>query len=210
LTPPSIVLAAVEGDADEAVLARLAETAGLAVGTVYGGKGKAYLKAKISHYNLAARHYPWIVLVDLDDDEDCAPDLTTSWLPQMAPLLCFRVAVRAVEAWLLADGERFSQFFSVPLSRIPPDVEAVRDPKAAVLALAQRSRRAAIREDMVPRAGSGRREGPLYTPRLIEFIQDASAGWRPEVAAGRSDSLGRCYRALRRLAADLTTLPEGP
>lgn len=198
------MLAAVEGDADEAVLSRLAERAGLILGTIYGRKGKGYLRDRIKQYNHAAQHYPWVVLVDLDTDADCAPELKGSWLPSVVPQMCFRVAVRAVESWLLADREKFSRFLGVPLSHVPQDTDALPDPKATVISLAQRSGRPAIREDMVPRSGGGRREGPLYTARLIEFVHDTSSGWRPDVAASRSDSLLRCCRALDNLVRDLT------
>jgi hypothetical protein len=74
------------------------------VGSVYGKNGKADLHKKIKGYNNAARHAPWLVLVDLDD-ESCAFSLCQSWLPVPARYLCFRVAVRQVEAWLMADAE---------------------------------------------------------------------------------------------------------
>jgi hypothetical protein len=43
--------------------------------------------------------------VDLDSDTGCAPPLCEQWIPGPAPFLCFRVAVREVEAWLMADAE---------------------------------------------------------------------------------------------------------
>jgi hypothetical protein len=54
---------------------------------------------------------------------------------------------------------------------------------------------------MVPRPESGRQIGPAYTSRLIQFVEDTQAGWRPEVAAAVSDSLARCLRSLGRLIA---------
>ena len=160
MTSHVIVQAAVEGYVDEAVLGRVAGAVGAGLGTVYGKRGKHHLKNKIHGYCAAARHWPWVVLVDLDHDASCAPDLRQLWLPSVAPHLCFRVAVRAVEAWLLADWERFSQFLGVPASGIRRDVEMLEDPKEAVVQLAAHSRRSAIREDMTPRPGSGRRVGP--------------------------------------------------
>jgi len=203
MTGHVIVQAAVEGYVDEAVLGRVAGAVGAGLGTVYGKRGKHHLKNKIHGYCAAARNWPWVVLVDLDHDASCAPDLRQSWLPGGAHALCFRVAVRAVEAWLLADWERFSRFFGIPASLIPRNVEALNDPKGTVVELARQSRRSAVRQDMVPRPGSGRREGPLYTSRLIEFVRDTSGGWRPGLAVQRSDSLSRCFRALDRLVQEL-------
>jgi len=88
----------------------------------------------------------------------------------------FRVVVRAVEAWLLADRERLSALLSIPSTRIPREPEAVVDPKRIIVELAMHSRQWAVREDMVPRPGSGRAVGPAYTSRLIEFVMDTAIG----------------------------------
>jgi hypothetical protein len=64
--------------------------------------------------------------------------------------------------------------------------------------LAARSRRRAIREDMVPRSGSGRSVGQAYASRLIEFVDGY---WRPEMAANNSDSLRRCCERLDEIVA---------
>jgi hypothetical protein len=115
--------------------------------------------------------------------------------------MCLRVAVRAVEAWLLADAERLATFLYIPRHRVPtlPDAEA--DPKATLVRLARRSRSRLIRRDMVPRMGSSARVGPGYAGRIVEFVTaTASRGWRPAVAAEHSDSLRRCLDALRGLS----------
>lgn len=202
MPPPAVLTAAVEGLVDEAVVRRLILHVGGEAGTVYGRAGKARLRQRIDGYNRAARYSPWCVLVDLDADADCAPALRREWLPTVAPLLCFRVAVRAVEAWLLADAERLARFLGLARGRIPATPEQLPDPKASMIDLARGSRRRAVRMDMVPRQGSGRREGPAYTSRLIEFV---AGQWRPAVAAERCDSLGRTIRCLRRLVAPSAT-----
>lgn len=71
-------------------------------------------------------------------------------------------------------------------------------PKQALVNLARTSRRRAIRDDMVPREGSGRAVGPGYTSRIIEFV---SNHWRPEQAAHVSDSLRRAIARLEILVA---------
>ena len=106
---PVLFNAAVEGDLDEVVLRRLMAEAGLPVGSIYGKTGKDHLRKRIQDYNNAARFGPWIVLVDLDRDADCAVSLYRNWLLEPSPNLLFRVAVRAVEAWLLAD-RRMAEF----------------------------------------------------------------------------------------------------
>jgi len=181
---------------DEAVLRRIVTGAGGKWSLVYGNRGKQRLKSGIDGFNRAAERVPWVVLVDLDDDFDCAPPLVQAWLPEPGPLMCFRVAVRAVEAWLLADRARMAAFLGVSEALVPMDPEALPDPKGAIVGLARRSRRRQVREDLVPRPASGRRVGPAYTARLIGFAQDPDDGWRPEVAAGAADSLARAMRRI--------------
>lgn len=194
-----IISAAVEGVVDEAVVRRLIVHAGGTAGAVYGKNGKNALREKINGYNNAARRTPWIVLVDLDREADCAPPLREAWLPEPAPSLCFRVAVREIEAWLMADASTLASFLGVPQSRVPRDPEDVDHPKRAMIDLARHSRRRVIREDMVPRAGSGRQVGPAYSSRLMEYV---GKRWRPEVAARHAGSLRRAIVCLERLAGE--------
>ena len=190
-SPPPPVNAAVEGIVDEAILNRIFLGAGVALNRVYIAEGKANLLQRLSSYNHAARWQPWVVLID--QDAPCAPAARERWLPEVEPALCFRIAVRAVESWLLADPSTLAEFLRVPITQIPPQPEAVSDPKAAMVNLARRSRRSAIVQDMTPRPGSGRSVGPAYSSRLIEF---ASQHWRPAVARENSDSLERLFRCL--------------
>ena len=197
LQSPIILTAAVEGDLDEIVLRHLVAEAGLALGTVYGKTGKSQLRDRIHDYNNAARFTPWIVLVDLDREADSACLMRRSWLPEPAPNLMLRVAVRALEAWLLADGETISQYLGVLRNRVPhiPDNEL--DPKRSLVELARQSYKSQIRRDLVPRPGSGRAVGPAYSSRMAEFVESF---WNPETAAQRSDSLRRCRLRLQELA----------
>ena len=66
------ITAAVEGDIDEAVVRSLIEYAQAKTRAVYGRNGKTHLQQRLSGYNQAARFSPWIVLVDLDRDAECA------------------------------------------------------------------------------------------------------------------------------------------
>lgn len=196
MSAPVIISAAVEGIMDEAVVRKLIIDAGGLPGAVYGKSGKDALRQKINGYNNAARHAPWIVLVDLDREADCAPPLCEAWLPEPSPGLCFRVAVREIEAWLMADAETLAEFLGVARTRIPGHPEDSDQPKSAMVNLARSSRRRAVREDMVPREGSRRPVGPAYTSRLIEYVESR---WRSEVAARHSESLRRAIACLERL-----------
>lgn len=193
---PVTINAAVEGPTDEALVRRLIAHVGAQPGTVYGMQGKNHLRQKIRGYNSAARYSPWLVLADLDWGPACAPELRQRWLPSSAPLLCLQFAVRAIEAWLIADAQKLAYFLQVAAQSIPPQPESLSDPKQMMVDLARHSRSRAIREDMAPRQGSGRRVGPAYTSRLIEFINQH---WRPDIAAPRARSLDQTLQCLRRL-----------
>jgi hypothetical protein len=191
-----VISAAVEGIVDEAVAQKLIIEAGGRPGTVYGKNGKPYLRQRIQGFNNAAKGRPWLVLLDLDHDAECPPPLRETWVPNPAPYLCFRVAVREVEAWLMADADSLASFLGVGRNRIPADTEQLDDPKREIVNIARRSRRKAIRKDMVPRAGSGRSVGPAYASRLIEYVQTS---WRPDMASSQSESLRRAIVCLRRM-----------
>jgi len=195
-TAPVFINVAVEGIVDEVVVKRLVGFVGGTPGGVFGKNGKSQLRTKIMGYNNAAHWSPWLVLVDLDHDAGCAPLLCDEWLPQPALNMCFRIAVHEVEAWLIADRAQIAHFLGVAQSIVPRDPETIDDPKKAMVDLAKRSRRSAIKEDMVPREGSGRPVGPAYTSRLMEF---AGGTWSPEEAMNVSDSLRRCVECLRKL-----------
>jgi len=192
---------AVEGPVDEALFARLLRHVGGAPARVYGKQGKDFLRLRCSGYNRAAVRQPWVILVDLDQDYECAPLLYRAWLPQPAGGMCFCVAVRAVESWLLADRERMASFLGLRVQAIPQDPEASSDPKRLLVELARQSKRRGIRLDLVPRPESGRSVGPAYTSRLIEFISSSESGWRPDIAARSSYSLNKCLDRLSRLVA---------
>lgn len=192
--------AAVEGIVDESVLRCLLEQSNeIHLTAVYGKNGRSWLKQKIRNYNEAARYGNWFVLVDLDSEAQCAPELISQWLVATAPFMFFRVAVQAIESWLLADAERFSTFFSVPQKQIPTDPEKLINPKQEMINLIRKSKRSEIREDMLPREGSGLKTGPAYSSRLIEFVNDPNKGWRVDTAAERSDSLKRCVIGIKNL-----------
>jgi hypothetical protein len=194
---PVVITAAVEGIVDEAVVQRLIEHIGAVIGPVHGRSGKDHLRKSLGGYNQAARFAPWLVLMDLNSDAECAPALRAKLLSAEAPMMRLRIAVPEVESWLLGDRERFARFLRVPALGLPITPEAEANPKQSVVVIAQRSKRRDLREDIIPRPGSGRSEGPGYASRMIEFVLNRKRGWRPEVAAVHTDSLRRCLAALR-------------
>src|SRR4051794_1071370 len=103
----------VEGLVDAEVSRRLLAHVGMDVGGVYGLRGKARVDERLQAYNRAAEHACWFVLRDLDEDAPCGGELVRLLLPEQSRRMIFRVAVHAVEAWLLADAQRLSGYLGV-------------------------------------------------------------------------------------------------
>lgn len=202
---PMVIKGAVEGVTDEAVLRRLIEHVGAIPGEIYGREGKPQLLKRLPAFNSAARFEPWLVLVDLDHDEECAPPARRAWLANPSPQMQLRIAVPEVEAWFLADRERAARWLGVRVGAVPEEPESLRDAKRALVDLCQRTSRKAVRQDIIPRPGSGRAVGPGYASQVIQFVGDAETGWRPEAAAERAPSLGRCLLRLRGFAEQAPT-----
>lgn len=186
----------VEGKTDEFITRRLLEHVGLVAGTVYGLNGKANILARLPAYNQAARFAPWFVLVDLDNDQLCTGQAIQLWLPHQQIGMRLRVAVQAIESWILADAETLAAFLAISSSKVPNNPDHDPQPKRTLINLARMSRRKTIREDMVPRQGSSLTVGPHYVDRLTEFTKNH---WRPDEASQRSASLRRCIHALSSL-----------
>ena len=185
---------ATEGIVDTAVVRRILAVTGVEIAAVYGESGKHHL----DRYNEAARHgRRWFVLRDLNGDAECAPTLVRRLLPTPAPDMTFRVAIREIESWLLADTAAFARFFRVSASRIPIDPDSVRHPKQRLIGIVRSSTSRAMRAAIVPLDDRGSRVGPGYSGRIIEFVQ---RHWRPSEASRRSGSLRRCLARLEALA----------
>jgi len=195
MTEPVYINLAFEDALSEAVLRKLLHVSHRCyqVHVLYGGKGSGYLKQRISAFNNAAKGVPYLVLADLDT-YSCPPDLLNAWLPRhRSSNLLFRVAVREVEAWLLADRRNLARFLGVQIDLIPLNSENLADPKAALINLARHSRHGELRKDICPPSGSTSQIGPGYNGRMSGFVADL---WDPRNAALCCTSLSGAIRAL--------------
>ncbi len=186
----------VEDSLSESVLTKLLRHSEkpYSVGDCLQRGGFGYIKRNISGFNRAAQGRPFFILTDLDRNE-CAPNLIEDWLHKpISPNLVFRVAVREVEAWLLADRDGISEFLGVRRQSIPLDIEDIGDPKSLIVSLSRSSRRRSIRLDIAPAVGSTARQGPDYNARLQSFVQEV---WDLDAACTRSDSLSRAVERIR-------------
>ena len=190
---------AVEGIVDQAVVLKLFEASGVVSGTPYVCDGIGNLRQRLAGFNAGAHYSPWFVLCDLDR-YDCAPGLRSRLFGTIqAERMELRIAVRAVEAWLMADRQDFASFLGVSVKRIPHEPERITDPKQAVVELARDSTRRIIRDGLPPSKAGGRRVGPAYTDEVIRYIHRR---WSPKRARTASPSLAhalkRCETFARR------------
>ncbi|WP_199247054.1 hypothetical protein [[Phormidium] sp. ETS-05] len=186
---------AVEDALSEAVLKAMLQQSErpFVIGTCLNRGGYGYLKKILPGLNHAAQGMTYLVLTDLDRGE-CPLALISEWLRQPKhPNLILRVAVKEVEAWLLAHREAFAEFLGISVDLIPVDVDAIPDPKQTLINLARKSRKRLLREAIVPVAKSTAQIGKDYNGQLIQFVQQ---NWQAASAQANSPSLKRAMNAL--------------
>ena len=163
------------------------------VGHCLNQRGNDQIKQNISGFNNAAKGMPYLVLTDLDK-ADCPLVIISEWLTQPKhPNLLFRIAVKEVEAWLLAHREAFAKFLGISVDLIPGDADRIPDPKLLLINLARRSRKRKLREAIVPEPNSTAKIGKDYNGQLIQFVNKS---WQVASAQTNSPSLERTMNAL--------------
>ncbi len=183
---------AVEDAISEAVLRRLMQHR-FAVESCFSKGGYGYLKRTIRGWNAAAASTPFVVLTDLDQHH-CATALKTSWLSEPCHAnLVFRIAVREVESWLLADLEGMANYLNIQKKHFPPQPDELPDPKKTLIKLARFSASRDVRADLIPVKGSTATQGRGHNARLQSFVNQS---WNPQNAAQRSPSLARAINRL--------------
>lgn len=195
----------VEDDLSEAVLRTMLHRSGrqYAVGFCFSRSGFGYLKNKIAGFNNAAKSTPFLILTDLDKKE-CAPLLVQEWLPiPKHHNLLFRIAVRSVESWLLADRASLSAFLGVQKDLMPSNPDEQDDPKRFLIELTAKSRKRYLREAIIPAKGSTAKIGPDYNGTLINYTQRY---WKIENAINNSPSLQSAFNAIKAFKPKLEKL----
>lgn len=192
-----IIYALVEGITDEAMARRLATAAGHQLGACYGKKGYPWIEQHAESFNGLASSIPILTLLDfMDIGLPCPPEVVRRWLPNLHPHMIFRVVVRELESWLLADREGIANFFRLALEKIPQTSEILPDPKQSLVNLARRARSSSVRSALVPQPGTTAQVGRLYTSEISRFIQEY---WNLDQARLNAQSLHRCLLRLEEL-----------
>ena len=151
-------------------------------------RGSGNMRRDLPKFRTASRALPHILVTDLDR-ATCAPALREQWrIAQVPDMLLFNVAIREIEAWLLADREGIASMLGISLTKIGQRPELEDDPKRALVNLARRCRKHKLRDELVPAPGSSNQTGPLFTSRMSQFVTDS---WNVHRARNASPSLAR-------------------
>lgn len=172
-----------------------------------GRKGSGYLRRKIGDFAQVARRRPVLVLTDLDDVK-CAPSLCRQWMGETMRerSVLFRVAVREIEAWLLADRKAMAMFLGVSSAKIVKDTQTIGDPKRYLLNLAKFAP-ASLKADLLPRPGVRAAQGFGYNSRLGAFVE---SDWCSKRACENNSSLRKTVVRLKAYLADFDSRTYRP
>lgn len=163
--------------------------------------GSGYLRSKMDSWRQMAQHQLMVVLTDLDR-ANCLIEFRNQWLgPRLVPEnLLFRIAVREVEAWILADHVAMRALVGTK-GVLPTEPDLILDPKQHLLQLAKRAPRD-VRDDLIRAEGANVIQGLGYNSRLAAWIDTR---WNPERASRLSPSLRRTRIRLREAAVAWVT-----
>lgn len=194
---------ATEDALSEAVVDRLVAEVnhGLEVVVRIGRKGNEFLKKKLPELCAWSKSTPVVLVTDLDRGE-CPLRLILEWAhgASLPHRLLFRVAVREVEAWLLADREAFSEFVGAPINKVPLHPEILDTPKQTLLGLVRRYGRRQLKNELLPAPGSLAPVGLGYNSVLIDYVNNS---WSPQRASMNADSLARAQIRLHELGSNV-------
>ncbi len=135
-----------------------------------------------------------LTLTDLDSAA-CAGELIRTWfqIPKIAlpKEVIFRVAVREIESWILADHIALSRYIQIAAANFSSDPDTLKDPKQHLLGIVRKKGKRKIHKEMLPEGSAS--IGPRYNEVLCDFVRTT---WCPNRAARRSPSLDRAIKAL--------------
>jgi len=156
--------------------------------------GKSNIFKNMEKYNQVAKFQTILVLVDLNQKHKCPSDLLKKWFvhPKNHNLI-FRIAVREVESWILADRDNFAKFIKIDKVFIPYESDKIDDPKECLIKLVKNSKIKKLRDYIVPKHKTTAKQGPNYNEPLVDFVLNH---WDIEEAAKNSPSLHRTINAI--------------
>ena len=159
-----------------------------------GKRGNGYLRSKMDSWKTMAQRQVMLVLTDLDR-ANCLLVFRDQWLTGSVPgNLLFRIAVREIESWVLADHIAMRALIGKK-GVLPPAPDSLTDPKQSLLQLAKSASKQ-VREDLLKTIDGRLMPGLGYNTRLVAWVK---SDWDPQRAAERSPSLARARLRLNQL-----------
>lgn len=162
--------------------------------------GNGYLKSKCHNFNQMALRQHVLLITDLDN-AICPVTLIANWFghTQLNPNLIFRVAVKEIESWLLADHEGMQNLLVNGGNALTNTPDHLNYPKEYLLHRAKKAPRE-IKNDIVRVKGQVTRQGLGYNARLCQFVRET---WSPARAQQTSESLSRAIQRLQAIGQDI-------
>ncbi len=153
-----------------------------------------------SFLNMAKAGIHTIAITDLDTGP-CAGALIREWFGiaeedaiALPTEVVFRVAVREVESWILADREVWADYIGISETNFSAAPDTLADPKQHLLNVVRKKGRRKRHREMLPRGTAN--IGPGYNDVLCAFVEDH---WSSNRASARSPSLKKAIDALNRV-----------
>jgi len=169
---------------------------------VLGGFGN--LKGRAPRWIKAAEASGAWFFVVTDLDRASSPnDLGRDWfgvdcLGLLPRTFLFRIAVREVESWIMADRLALSGYLGIAQNNLPANPDELDDPKSVLLSTIRAKCRKKIFLDMLPK-GRNQHVGVAYNERLCAFVDQF---WDIDRAMAHSPSLAR---SVARMASTLSS-----
>lgn len=162
--------------------------------------GFGYIRSKMKNWCQLSHIHPVLIITDLDRSQ-CPFSLKKEWIGTATPSndLIFRVAVKEIESWLLADHDTIQMMLGNK-GQLPNQPDELNDPKQYLLELSKSAPRD-VRYDLIKQEGSICSQGLGYNRRLASVVH---THWNPVRAATRSPSLQKTIFRLQNLRNPLS------
>lgn len=195
----TIINTATEDEVSERVALKLINeiVPGGSLGLTLRKGGFGYLQSNLAKFCQMAQREHVLLLTDLDR-QPCAHTLITNWTAGQAlpKKLLFRIPVREIESWLLADRQSMAELMGISAARLPPQPDELPHPKRALLHAARNAKRS-IRSELISSRGAIASQGLGYNRVLAQYVDTL---WDIARAADRSPSLRRAVDRLGAIA----------
>jgi len=194
-----VIYIASEDEISETIIRTLLKESGykFTIQNSFREGGNGYLKNNLEKFCNLAKRSPVLLLTDLDTNP-CPIYLKQKWLGKIKPPenLLFRVAVKEIEAWLIADHDAIQKLLGKNITKLPADADKIDNPKKFLIDLAKKSNRL-VRDGFVQEKNAIASQGIAYNEILCKFVEKE---WSPKRAAWNSESLRRTYKRIKELA----------